>query len=222
MPAPVTALSSSRRTRAAALVAAASLALVSCSEDDAAAPTPTPTETVAETPSETMVKTTSVVETSEVKTSVMETSEAETSEVKTTESSISTSPTAEDKEVEALKKVREEFASIAPPEFFDRLDGCVPAGIEGSYDCSGSEVGQFQFFASEAKAASTTQLLTELRSSKIVEDNGQRVVGWSTVGTSAIITVVDNAAGLVMQQLISSDQEDPRQRIYDLGLAKAN
>lgn len=169
-----------------------------------------------------MVKTTSVVETSEVKTSVMETSEAETSEVKTTESSISTSPTAEDKEVEALKKVREEFASIAPPEFFDRLDGCVPAGIEGSYDCSGSEVGQFQFFASEAKAASTTQLLTELRSSKIVEDNGQRVVGWSTVGTSAIITVVDNAAGLVMQQLISSDQEDPRQRIYDLGLAKGN
>ena len=157
-----------------------------------------------------------------VKTSVMETSEAETSAVKTTESSISTSPTAEDKEVEALKKVREEFASIAPPEFFDQLDGCVPAGIEGSYDCSGSEVGQFQFFASEAKAASTTQLLTELRSSKIVEDNGQRVVGWSTVGTSAIITVVDNAAGLVMQQLISSDQEDPRQRIYDLGLAKAN
>lgn len=222
MPAPVTALSSSRRTRAAALVAAASLALVSCTEDDAATPTPTetPSATLSETPTESVAET--VVETSEVKTSVMETSEAETSEVKTTESSISTSPTAEDKEVEALKKVREEFASIAPPEFFDRLDGCVPAGIEGSYDCSGSEVGQFQFFASEAKAASTTQLLTELRSSKIVEDNGQRVVGWSTVGTSAIITVVDNAAGLVMQQLISSDQEDPRQRIYDLGLAKAN
>ena len=54
----------------------------------------------------------------------------------------------------------------------------------------------------------------------MVEDSGDRVVGWSTLGTSAIITVVDNREGLVMQQLISSDQEDPRQRIYDLGLAK--
>ena len=66
----------------------------------------------------------------------------------------------------------------------------------------------------------TTQLLTELRSSRVVEDNGDRVVGWSTLGTSAIITVVDNEAGQVMQQLTSTDQDDPRQRIYDLGLAK--
>ena len=92
--------------------------------------------------------------------------------------------------------------------------------MEGSYDCSGPEIGQFQFFDSDSKAASTTQLLTELRSSRVVEDSGDRVVGWSTLGTSAIITVVDNREGLVMQQLISSDQEDPRQRIYELGLAK--
>ena len=93
------------------------------------------------------------------------------------------------------------------------------AGGPGSFDCSGDEIGQFQFFDSESKAASTTQLLTELRSSRVVEDNGDRIVGWSTLGTSAIITVVDNRAGQVLQQLVSSDQEDPRQRIYDLGLA---
>ena len=91
--------------------------------------------------------------------------------------------------------------------------------MEGSYDCSGPEIGQFQFFDSESKAASTTQLLTELRSSRLVEDKGDRVVGWSVLGTSAIITVVDNEAGQVMQQLISTDQEDPRKRIYELGLA---
>jgi len=91
--------------------------------------------------------------------------------------------------------------------------------MAGSYDCSGPEVGQFQLFDSDAKAASTTQLLTELRSSRIVEDNGTRVVGWSTLGTSAIITVVDNEKGQVLQQLVSSDQEDPRERIHKLGLS---
>lgn len=111
---------------------------------------------------------------------------------------------------------------LAPPEFFAKLDGCSQADMEGYFDCAGSEVGQFQFFDSESKAASTTQVLTELRSSKIVEDNGNRVVGWSTVGTSAIVTVVDNSAGQVMQHLISTDREDPRRMIYDLGLAKEN
>ena len=120
---------------------------------------------------------------------------------------------------ETLKEVRERFSTLAPGEFFDKLDECSPSGISGSFDCSGDEIGQFQFFDSESKAASTTQLLTELRSSRVVEDNGDRIVGWSTLGTSAIITVVDNRAGQVLQQLVSSDQEDPRQRIYDLGLA---
>ncbi len=120
---------------------------------------------------------------------------------------------------ETLKEVRERFSTLAPGEFFDKLDECSPSGISGSFDCSGDEIGQFQFFDSESKAASTTQLLTELRSSRVVEDDGDRIVGWSTLGTSAIITVVDNRAGQVLQQLVSSDQEDPRQRIYDLGLA---
>ena len=97
-------------------------------------------------------------------------------------------------------------------------DTCVAVDVESSFDCSGADIGQFQFFDSDSKAASTTQLLTELRSSRIVEDTGERVVGWSTLGTSAIITVVDNSKGQVMQQLVSSDREDPRERIIKLGL----
>ncbi len=63
-------------------------------------------------------------------------------------------------------------------------------------------------------------MLTELRSSQVIEDDGDRVVGWSTLGTTAVITVVDNKEGMVMQQMISSDQEDPEEKIKELGLAK--
>ena len=45
-------------------------------------------------------------------------------------------------------------------------------------------------------------------------------MGWSTLGTTAVITVVDNKEGMVMQQMISSDQEDPEEKIKELGLAK--
>lgn len=131
-----------------------------------------------------------------------------------------TSTSGRKQEADALAEVRERFSTLAPEEFFDQFDDCAAGGLSGSFDCSGEGIGQFQFFDSDSKAASTTQLLTELRSSRVVEDNGDRVVGWSTLGTSAIITVVDNEAGQVMQQLISTDQDDPRQRIYDLGLAK--
>ena len=71
-----------------------------------------------------------------------------------------------------------------------------------------------------SKAKQTTQVLTELRSSQVIEDDGDRVVGWSTLGTTAVITVVDNKEGMVMQQMISSDQEDPEEKIKELGLAK--
>lgn len=118
-----------------------------------------------------------------------------------------------------VQTVAEQFATLAPASLFEQLDECSEAGIAGSYNCSGKEVGQFQFFDSESKAASTTQLLTELRSSRVVEDTGDRVVGWSVLANSAIITVVDNQAGQVMQQLISTDETDPRTRIYELGLA---
>ena len=97
----------------------------------------------------------------------------------------------------------------------------MPNGVADSVACSGLKVGQFQFFANESKAASTTQLLTELRGSRIVEDKGDRIVGWSTLGNTAIVTVVDNNKGLVMQQMISTDKQDPRKRIHELGLTES-
>lgn len=154
---------------------------------------------------------------STVASSVAESHEPSSSTQVSTSTSAAASTDKED--AAAVKTVAEKFASLAPAEFFDKFDTCTSVDSKESYDCSGAEVGQFQFFDSEAKAASTTQLLTELRSARIMEDSGERVVGWTTLGTSAIITVVDNEKGQVLQQLVSSDQEDPQERIIELGLA---
>ncbi|MBL7285348.1 hypothetical protein FPH17_10180 [Corynebacterium godavarianum] len=205
-----------RRTLVPALLAA-SLALTACGNGDdetstTAAPAPEETETSqSEAPSSSA--TSSTAESTESAESTVS-SASSTSKESGTRASTSTS--AKDKTVQ---EVTESFAGLAPESLFAQLDTCSATGVSGSYDCSGAEIGQFQFFDSEAKAASTTQLLTELRSSRIVEDDGERIVGWSTLGTSAIITVVDNQRGQVMQQLVSSEQEDPRERIEKLGLA---
>ncbi|GAB3692917.1 hypothetical protein GCM10027595_04920 [Corynebacterium nasicanis] len=119
-----------------------------------------------------------------------------------------------------VAKVEKIFGSVAPASLFRQFESCNDSGINDSWECSGPEVGQFQFFRSMSKAASTTQLITELRSSRVVEDTGRTVVGWSTLGTTAVITVVDNEEGLVMQQMVSSDRVDPEERIYDLGLVE--
>lgn len=200
-----------------AAAAAAALTLSACStdSDDAADDTAAPEITSTESPTpDTQTSAVTATDTTTVP-SVSST----TSSTRATEST-STSSSAKSRDENVLGDVRDRFSTLAPPEFFDQFDSCVAGGLSGSFDCSGDGIGQFQFFDSESKAASTTQLLTELRSSRVVEDNGDRVVGWSTLGTSAIITVVDNREGQVMQQLISTDQEDPRQRIYDLGLAE--
>lgn len=147
------------------------------------------------------------------------TSESAPEETTDTSESSSASTTASEEERE-LAKTRERFSGLVPDELFDQFDSCTPNGLEDSVECSGSEVGQFQFFASESKAASTTQVLTELRSSRVVEDKKDRVVGWSTLGNTAILTVVDNERGLVVQQMASTDQIDPEDRIYELGLAE--
>ena len=200
-----------------AAAAAAALTLSACSTDsnDAADDTAAPEITSTESPTpDTQTSAVTATDTTTVS-SVSST----TSSTRVTEST-STSSSAKSRDENVLGDVRDRFSTLAPPEFFDQFDSCVAGGLSGSFDCSGDGIGQFQFFDSDSKAASTTQLLTELRSSRVVEDNGDRVVGWSTLGTSAIITVVDNREGQVMQQLISTDQEDPRQRIYDLGLAE--
>ncbi|WP_246817524.1 hypothetical protein [Corynebacterium sp. HMSC05C01] len=224
-------MSVSRRAIASAvLVGSLSLAACGGGEDDEAGATSSPISTsyISEDPTTSSDSETTTPETTTSETTTTAGSESDTaSESESASETVSSTSTSSSKREKAdssaeatLEKVRERFASLAPEEFFDQFEGCGAGGISGSYDCQGDEIGQFQFFDSESKAASSTQLLTELRSSRVVEDSGDRVVGWSTLGTSAIITVVDNREGLVMQQLISSDQEDPRQRIYDLGLAK--
>lgn len=222
-------MSVSRRAIASAvLVGSLSLAACGGGDNDEANATSSPISTsyISEDPTTSSDSETTTPETTTSETTTTAESESDTASESASETVSSTSTSSSKREkadssAEAtLEKVRERFASLAPEEFFDQFEGCGAGGISGSYDCQGDEIGQFQFFDSESKAASSTQLLTELRSSRVVEDSGDRVVGWSTLGTSAIITVVDNREGLVMQQLISSDQEDPRQRIYDLGLAK--
>ena len=215
---------SHRRILAPALLAA-SVALTACGgggED-----TPEATEAIESAEStENAENTESTVqsESASPTTSTEETATASSSQETSTESSTraSTSKRGGDAEDETVAKVAETFASLAPESLFTQLETCAATGVSGSYDCSGAEIGQFQFFDSEAKAASTTQLLTELRSSRIVEDDGERIVGWSTLGTSAIITVVDNERGQVLQQLVSTEQEDPRERIGKLGLAEVS
>lgn len=230
----------SRSVSIIAAATAAALTLTACSNDsdsedpDSRAPAITSTETPPSEPERTDTETGAGTETDTATVTSTQRSTPATSAPSATSaaSSVSsskktaagtadaTSTSGKKQEADALAEVRERFSTLAPEEFFDQFDDCAAGGLSGSFDCSGEGIGQFQFFDSDSKAASTTQLLTELRSSRVVEDNGDRVVGWSTLGTSAIITVVDNEAGQVMQQLISTDQDDPRQRIYDLGLAK--
>lgn len=190
-----------------AIVPMLALGLVACGEGQDPGPDPTESATTEASPTPT---------TEASPTETTETSPTEETSATTT----TTQRTSEDAIDESVEEVAEEFASLAPASLFAQFESCDPSGLEDSWQCSGAAVGQFQFFSGSAKAASTTQLLTELRSSRVVEDTGDRVVGWSTLGTTAVITVVDNERGQVLQQMISSDREDPEEIIYDLGLAE--
>lgn len=112
------------------------------------------------------------------------------------------------------------FKTLAPKSLFEDFDSCESGGMQGTYNCAGSKAGQWQLFDSASKASQSTQVLTELRSSTVVEDSGDKVVGWSTLGSTAIITLVDNDEGLVMQQMTSLDQDDPEKRLEELGLVE--
>ena len=119
-----------------------------------------------------------------------------------------------------LEEVRETFASLAPASLFDALDTCTETSLRSSYDCNGKDIGQFQFFESESMAKDTANVLEGLKSSTVVEETDDKLVGWSMIGRTAVITVVDVAEGKVLQQMMSSEVEDPRERIYELGLAE--
>ena len=210
------------RATAAALLLGVGVSTAACSSDDAA-PADAPVETTtagAETtaPAADTAKETSTASSSSTIESSAETSAAESSEA--SEGASASKEPGTEKLEKSVAKAYDIFAPVAPKELFALFDRCDSTGGDDSYNCSGPEVGQFQFFRSHSKAKQTTQVLTELRSSQVIEDDGDRVVGWSTLGTTAVITVVDNKEGMVMQQMISSDQEDPEEKIKELGLAK--
>ncbi|MDO4910233.1 MAG: hypothetical protein Q3972_00630, partial [Corynebacterium sp.] len=152
-------------------------------------------------------------------TSTEETTTTETSTETSTETTTTGATTTPTTPAGWMNYVRETFASLAPESLFDAFDSCEPSGLPDTIACSGSKVGQFQFSQGASKALQTMQTLTQLRSSHVVEDDGSRVVGWSTVGNASIITVVDTEKGLIAQQLISTDKTDPEDRIAELGLS---
>lgn len=213
----------SRKPRIMQLTGAVFLAatLVACGNTEEPAPEPAPeTSTVAETTektSETSEESTSSEAESSTETSKSESESTEPSESESEEPTESTSASAGSIS-EDVEDAYEIFGSIAPRELFEKFDSCDPVGNENNYNCSGPEVGQIQFSKSSNRATQTTQVLTELRSSTVLEDSGDRVVGWSTLGSTAVLTVVDNNEGLVVQQMLSTDQEDPEDRLIELGL----
>ena len=210
------------RATAAALLLGVGVSTAACSSDDAA-PGDAPVETSPAGAESTDPAADTAEETSTVSSSSTVESSAESSAAESSEASEGASASKEpgtEKLEKSVAKAYDIFAPVAPKELFALFDRCDSTGGDDSYNCSGPEVGQFQFFRSHSKAKQTTQVLTELRSSQVIEDDGDRVVGWSTLGTTAVITVVDNKEGMVMQQMISSDQEDPEEKIKELGLAK--
>ena len=211
------------RATAAALLLGVGVSTAACSSDDAA-PADAPVETSPAAAESTTPAADTAEETSTASSSSSTVaSSAESSAAESSEASEGASASKEpdnEKLEKSVAKAYDIFAPVAPKELFALFDRCDSTGGDDSYNCSGPEVGQFQFFRSHSKAKQTTQVLTELRSSQVIEDDGDRVVGWSTLGTTAVITVVDNKEGMVMQQMISSDQEDPEEKIKELGLAK--
>ena len=211
------------RATAAALLLGVGVSTAACSSDDAA-PADAPVETTTAAAESTAPAADTAKETSTASSSSSTVaSSAESSAAESSEASEGASASKEpgnEKLEKSVAKAYDIFAPVAPKELFAHFDRCDSTGGDDSYNCSGPEVGQFQFFRSHSKAKQTTQVLTELRSSQVIEDDGDRVVGWSTLGTTAVITVVDNKEGMVMQQMISSDQEDPEEKIKELGLAK--
>ncbi|MDO4761214.1 MAG: hypothetical protein Q4A31_04795 [Corynebacterium sp.] len=200
-----------------------SFLLTACTDDSSHQPAPASSRvsvapTLTSTPPSTSATSTSLSTTSSP---ISTTSSTETSEPAAETSATSKSDGRTELRDKHVQKTRDRFRTLAPDSLFAQFDSCVPNGVGESMACSGVDVGQFQFFASDAKAASTTQILTGLRNSRVIKDTGRFVVGWSTVGNTAIITVVDNDEGLVLQQMVSTDEVDPTQRIYDLGLAEA-
>lgn len=229
-------------TRAATLAATAALplVLVACASDegstDKSAQPGTSTTTATSTSSASSSETTTSSSSSASSTTTGSSSTSATSASDDASSAATSAGVAADKSAtptttsarstqannsaelpESVENAYEIFGDLVPRSLFEEFDSCEAVGMQSYYNCTGS-VGQFQFTESKSKAVSTLQTLTELRTSQVVDDSGERVVGWSSLGSTAIITVVNTESGLVMQHMISADAEEPEQKIKELGL----
>lgn len=206
------------RLAAVALVPAL---LVGCGSGDTAdTPPGTPAPAAPASPTVTSTSassTSSPAETTSASTSSSTSSASDSSEPSSSSATTSSSASRSSR-ADSVEDVAKIFGTLAPRSLFDELEECDSAGLTDSYNCSGPEVGQFQFSKSETKAAQTTQLLEELKSSRLLYNDDVRLVGWTMFGSTAIITVVDNDEGLVMQQMTSTDEQDPKDKIRELGL----
>ncbi|WKD61768.1 hypothetical protein CCICO_08800 [Corynebacterium ciconiae DSM 44920] len=146
-------------------------------------------------------------------------SEAEESS-ETASTSAADSADASDFKDASIAEAYDIYGDLAPRELFEQLNDCQPNGLPNSKTCTGPKVGTFQFMSSKTKAVSVMQALTEFSNSQVVEKSEDRVVGWSIMGTTAIVTVVNKDKGLLLQQMVSTDDVDPEERIYELGLAQ--
>ncbi|MCQ9352086.1 hypothetical protein NQ015_04265 [Corynebacterium sp. 153RC1] len=193
------------------LACALAFTLAACSAGDQEQPSAT-------APAETTATATAATSAAAPSSAAAQSTQAEA----TSSAAASTSPSTASRRAQNVEEARQRFGALAPDSLFDQFDSCDRAGIENSMACSGPNVGQFQFFESDSNAASSTQVLTELRSSRVMEDTGSRVVGWSILGNTALITVVENDLGLVMKQMVSIDESDPKEIIEELGLVGFN
>ncbi|MBV7302884.1 hypothetical protein [Corynebacterium sp. TAE3-ERU2] len=150
-----------------------------------------------------------------------ETSSAESDDSTETASTSTTSSTdTRDFKDASIGRAYEKYGDLAPRELFEQLNDCQPNGLPNSITCTGPKVGTFQFMSSKPKSMSVMQALTEFSNSQVVDKSEDRVVGWSIMGTTAIVTVVNKDKGLILQQMVSTDDVDPEERIYELGLAE--
>lgn len=111
------------------------------------------------------------------------------------------------------------FAPLTSGAFFDTMDTCEELAKEKTWQCQSNSLGQFQLTNSRTEARTQYSTLTQLNGAEIIVDDGARLVGWSTLGSNAIITAVDTDDELVIKQLVDSGETDPERRIVEAGLA---
>lgn len=207
----------SRFAAAAASVALLSAALVACTDegDNGGEDAPS-TTTVA--PAEETTPVTPTDTTTTVTTTPDDDADGDDADADAEATSSRQSRNANNSDMpEDVRAVAEMFSTLAPMSLFESFESCSSIGRD-TYGCTGAETGQIQFFDSPAKAATQTEVITGLRSARVVKDTGDHVVGWSVTGGTAVISAIDNERGHVLQFMVSPEQVEPDDVIRELGL----